>query len=229
MNYIKQVKEFLKDPKKKALTQLGIYAVFFIFVFILLSMNGNNTKVNPIEEEKTPLEAYEQMKGYNYKVTYTSIEKTDTIEGTYYDNKSLFNYNGFKYYYEDNLYVIDNDSYYLSNIEYNVSKMFNNNLINIINELEELSKTTYKDGKIEINYTIDSNKIYNYLFELESSYDNLVNVSIVEIDNKIQNIVLDLSNLGLNLIKIEISYENIDEIENLNFNKDNYNYKESLW
>lgn len=229
MNYIKLIRENLKDPKKKALTQLALYFVFFLVVAILIRTADSYSNI-PKEDiiPKTPIENYEEMKGYIYKVTYTNIDKIDVIEGTYYDNKSLFTFNNLKYYYEDSLYLIDNDTYYLSNIEYNISKMFNKNLSTIIKELEEESKTEYKDGTIVTNYTIDSNKMYKYLYEIEGTYTNLVSISLKENEKEIHNIVIDLSNLGLNLTKIEIEYMYLDQVTNLDFNKDNYTYKESL-
>lgn len=229
MNYIKGIREALKDPKKKSLVQLGLYGVFFIFVFILLNSGGSSNIDTPIiEEEKTGIEAYVEMLSYDYKVTYTNLNKIDIIEGTYYNNNSIFTYNNLKYYYEDSLYIIDNDSYYLSNIEYDITKIFNKNLYSIITNLEEESKTTYKDGKEVINYVVDSNKIYNYLYDLESNYTNLASVSITLVNDIVTNVQIDLTNLGLDLIKIEIEYSNIDNIESLEFNKDNYTYRESL-
>ena len=227
MKHIKELKEMFKNPKKKALAQLGFYAIFFIFVAILLR-GADNKPTKIIEEQKSPVEFYEDMKSYNYKVTYTNFDKVDVIEGTYVDNISLFDFNNFKYYYEEDLYIIDNDSYYLMDIEYNISKIFNNNLINIIEKLEEESKTTYKDGTIVTTYTIDSNKVYNYLFELESNYDNKCTIAITENENEIYNIVIDINNLGLNLTKIEVEYSYMNMIEDLEFNIDNYTYKESL-
>jgi hypothetical protein len=215
MNYIKKIREFLKDPKKKALTQLGLYGVFFIFVFILINSSSNSVNTPIINEPKTPVEYYEDMTSYDYKVTYTNIDKIDVIEGTYYNNTSLFTYNNLKYYYEDMLYVINNDSYILSNIEYDVSKIFNNNLHTIFDNLNEESKTTYKDGKVVTNYTLDSNIIHNYLYNIESTYTNLISVSITENNDIITNITFDLTNLGLYLNKIEVEYNNINNIESL--------------
>lgn len=224
MSYINKTKEFLKDPKKKALTQLGIYGVFFIFVFILTSGTGNRVNIPIIEESKTPIEYYEDMTSYDYKVTYTNIDKVDIIEGTYYNNTSLFTYNNLKYYYEDMLYVIDNDSYILSNIEYDVSKIFNKNLHTIFENLNEESKTTYKDGKVITSYTLDSNIIYNYLYGVESTYTNLVSVSITENNDIITNITIDFTDLGSYLNKIEVEYNNINNIESL----DVYTNEENL-
>lgn len=227
MKYIKELKEMFKNPKKKALAQLCFYAIFFIFVAIILR-GADNKPTKIIEEQKSPIEFYEDMKSYHYKVTYTNIDKVDIIDGTYVDNISLFTFNNFKYYYEEDLYIIDNDSYYLSNIEYNISKIFNNNFKNIIEYLEEESKTTYKDGTIITTYTIDSNRMYNYLFDLESNYDNECTITITENEKEIHNIIIDLTNLGLNLTKIEVEYSYLNLIEDLEINIDNYTYKESL-
>lgn len=216
MNYIKEIKEFLKDPKKKALTQLGIYAVFFLFVFIFISTGEKRINVPSESIPDNPIEYYENMSSYDYKVTYTNIDKVDVIDGTYYNNTSLFTYNSLKYYYEDLLYVIDNDLYTLVNIEYDISKIFSKNLYSLFNDLKEESKTTYKDGKVVTNYTLDSNKIYNYLYDGENSYDNLISINITENNDIITNITIDLTNLGLYLSKIEIEYNNINNIENLN-------------
>ena len=231
MEYINKIKEFLKDPKKKALTQLGLWFIFFIFVFLILSSgnSSSNTYIPNVENTKTPMETYTEMNGYTYKVTYINIDKVDIIEGTYYNSTSLLTFNNLKYYYENALYVIDNDFYYLSNIEYNIEKIFSKNLSSIINGLEEESKTTYKDGSIVTNYNIDSNKIYDYLFNMPSTYTNLVSISIKQVDNKITKVTIDLTNLGLNLTKIDIEYSNIDNIQSLEFNKNNYIYKENIW
>ena len=47
-------------------------------------------------------------------------------------------------------------------------------------------------------------------------------------DTKGRQLLIDITNLGLNLNKIEVEYSNLDMIENLEFNIDNYTYKESL-
>jgi len=225
MSYIKKIREFFKNPKKKALSQLAVYLVFFGVVFILIG-NATDTENNYVSEVKTPIEAFETMNSYKYKIVYTNFDKIDMISGTYFNNTSLFDYNMQKYYYEDDIYIIDNDSYYLSNIEYNIESIFN--ISDLFEYMEEEAKTTYKDGTIETSYSMNSNIIYKHLYNLDANYNNSVNISIKEQNNLITKIVLDLNNLGINLKQIEIDYSDIDSIQNLEFNKNNYAYKESL-
>lgn len=228
MKYINEIREFLKDPKKKAITQLGLYFIFFVFVFLLLNNADGVDPTSPVKKKESATTIYKEMTGYTYKVTYTSMERVDVIEGTYYDNKSLFTYNNFKYYLEDSLYIIDNDSYSMASIEYNISKIFSKNLYTIFEKLKEESKTTYTDGTIVTNYILDSNEAYKYLNDLESDYSNKVSVSITEKDDIITKVSFNLVNLGLNLTNIDIEYYSINNIESLEFNKENYIFKESL-
>ena len=70
MNYFNKVKEYLKDPKKKSLTLLGIYIVFFIFVFAITSGSSEPQSIKSFEEKEeiSFLDNYKEMKGYEYKI-----------------------------------------------------------------------------------------------------------------------------------------------------------------
>lgn len=228
MNFIKSIKEGLKNPKTKSLTMLGIYFVFFLFVFILLNSAENKNNEPIIEEkEKSTIDNYQTMESYQYKFNYINNGLSNIIEGTYFKDTTLFNYNNNKYYFENDLiYIINNDSYSLGNIEHNITKLFSKNLYNILVDLKEVSTTTYNDGTKEINYVMDSNKFYNYYYENISNYQNNIGVKIVKKDNNINSIIFDLTNLNISLSRIEIEYYNINNISNLEFNKDNYTYRE---
>ena len=229
MNYFNKVKEYLKDPKKKSLTLLGIYIVFFIFVFAITSGSSEPQSIKSFEEKEeiSFLDNYKEMKGYEYKIQFMEDTITRSMEGTYYKDTTLFNYNGLRYFYENELlYAIDNDSYYLSNIEYNITKLFNNNFYTILEQSKEDSKTTFNDNTSKMIYTIDSNIFNKYFLETESNFNSLTNIEITIKDNYIINISIDLTNLNLTLNKIQIEYNNINNIKSLEFNKDNYTYKE---
>jgi len=228
MKFLRSIKEGLKDPKKRSLTLLGLYAIFFIFVFIFL--NSVPSKPNsqlPVKQEESAKENYKKMTSYSYKIIYTDKNLENVIEGKYYSDTSLFTYKGNTYYYElDSLYYIDNNSYYLTNIEYNIKKIFNNNLSSILDSLQEESVTTYNDGRKKTNYIMDANSFNKYYFEIESNYESNIGIEITEKDKFITSILIDLTSLNMNLNKIEIEYNDINKINSLDFNKENY-YLES--
>ena len=146
------------------------------------------------------------------------------ISGTYYDNKSLFNINNEKYYLENNIiYYIDDSSYYIKEINYDIIKLFNNNLIELFSYLKEVSRTTYNDNSIKINYLLDSNVFNKYFYNKETTYNSNINIEIKESNNYITKIIFDLSNLENSFSKIEIEYSEINNIKELEFNKENYN------
>ena len=222
MNYIKSIRQFLKDPKKRSLTLLGIYALFFIFVFIVLSGSNDSHAVTSVEKEKTTFENYKEMTSYDYTITYTNIDKVDIISGEYVNNTSLFTFNNNTYYYDSKYYLIDNDSYYETSIEYNVSKLFNTNLYSIFENLDSEYKTTYKDGKIQTSYNIDRNEYNLYYYNINTQYSDYINIKITELDKFIQKIEIQIDDNS----SIVVEYSNINNIEDLNLNKDNLNFKE---
>lgn len=226
MNFFRSIKEGLKDPRKKSLTLLGLYAIFFIFVFLVLSSSSTPTK-GADTELTSAKDNYKEMTSYTYKITYTDNNLINVIDGTYRLNTSLFTYNTNKYYLEsDLLYFIDTNSYYLTNIEYNVKKLFNNNLSTILDSLQEESITTYNDGRKKTSYILDANIFNNYYFETESNYETNIGIEIIEENNFITHIIIDLTSLNINLTKIDVEYSDINKISSLDFNKENY-YLES--
>ena len=109
MKYLKLIRENLKDPKKKSLTLIGIYLVFFIAVFALIQTGEEYEK--PIQnisekkqEESTIIE--NQDLDYEYAITIYDNESMYKINGlfademfdvVYSDAPEDFNYMDYKY------------------------------------------------------------------------------------------------------------------------------------
>lgn len=215
--------EIFKNPKKKALVQLAFYAVFFAFVFIVLGIsNSNNNYTNNYQDnniDNVLNTDNDKINSYSYVI---SIDD-EVIMGTYFNDTSIFTYKDNNYYIENNLvYAINNDSYYLSHIEYDIVKILNIN--ELIENREEYSTTTYKDGKKISNYILSSNDFYSFYYG--NTPDSLFDIFISA--EKINDVVtyVEITNINSDINTIKIEYSDINEIESLNFNKENYTYGE---
>ena len=212
--------EFFKNPKKRAIGQLVFYAIFFIIVFIILGISNSNTNYSSYQEEyNDDTLTNKDVLSYSYNITIND----EIISGIYYEGVSTFTHNFNNYYLEDNiLYVIDNDSYRVSNIEYDISKILN--IKELINDLEEYSTTTYKDGRKVKSYIISSNDFYRFYYNEDSLEEFDIYINVEETSDIIKSI--EIINIGSNINNIKIEYSDINNIESLNFNKDNYNFEE---
>ena len=69
MEFFKNIRENLKDPKKKSLMLLGFYALFFVFVFLVLKLSGTTSEVYDEKIEST-FDNFKNMNSYNFKINY---------------------------------------------------------------------------------------------------------------------------------------------------------------
>ncbi|MBQ9071648.1 MAG: hypothetical protein IJY25_00625 [Bacilli bacterium] len=213
MNFIKSIRENLKDPKKKALTQLGIYLVFFIFVFAVLS--GSNPPTENYIEEEIPvgINSYE----YIYKINNNGVLLE--VNGTLTDTEEIFNYNGLQYSKIGNVVYLNNEI---------VTEIFNtdlykyNNIETLIEKSEFIEKTTYKDNNEKTTYNISMDKYFSVINEINNCTNidcTVINSNIVvESSDNINKVTIDLTNYYGYLYTIEINYNNINNIEKISTN-----------
>ena len=153
MNFFRKVRENLKDPKKKSLTLLGIYAIFFIFVFIIIRF-GETADYNYDYEKENGEETTNEVLNYNYSYKIENNKEVIEIVGTYKDKIDTFNYNGFNY-------IKENDIVYLNSepieIDFNVDK-YKYDKIELLIENSD-SETKYKDSN-KIVYNINLPKYF---------------------------------------------------------------------
>lgn len=167
LDYIKAIREGLKDPKKKAITKLILYAIFFAFVFMLISNSENRTNYKPDTE-------FDENIVYSYNYTYNINENNvlKQIIGKSYDENDSYNYDKIKELidksefiekttYKDNtiktIYNITANDYYDTCIE-NCDKT--------------ISITVYEKENIN-NVVIDLSSINNYVYIVDINYENI--------------------------------------------------------
>ncbi|MBQ7140986.1 MAG: hypothetical protein IJO32_05730 [Bacilli bacterium] len=182
------IKEKLEDTRTRSATILGLYAIFFFLLFLLLSTGtGNNV-------EKANTNNLEEIINYSniqkeYEYTYNlEIREIDKITKYLITGKeSIEEKNNLVKIYNDvsQDYVIDNSSEKLYDEEFiNLNK-----IISLVNDIDYEYTTEYKNGDILKNYLVPLNKI-NYLYDLKEN----IEISIYEYDNFINKIVIDLTN-----------------------------------
>jgi len=206
MDFFSKVRDNLKDPKKKALTQLGIYAIFFIFVFIVLNNSGNSSTMDYIPEETTDI-----VSNYEYIYKINNNDVINQITGTLKSEEDSFNYNSLNYIKKDSIIYFNNTPV---TIDFDVDRYKYDKTELLIENSD--SKTTYTDSS-KIVYNMSANEYFTLLNEVNncSTMDcTIINVSIaVESDTYINHVIIDLSNYYGYKYIVEINYNNINSIE----------------
>jgi hypothetical protein len=189
MEFIKKVRENLKDPKKKSATLLSMYVVFFIFVFALISSNNYSTSEETIINKTL---------NYEYEVKINDNDNLIYIKGIYKDNINSFKYNGVDC-------VNNSNNLYCNNLNIDNYKY---ETIELLLENSE-SITTYKNSNNKV-YNISLNKYFD-IFK-EDNYcnttecENMLVSIMVEKDDFIHALAIDLSSYYGYNYKIEIKY-----------------------
>ena len=204
MKFFKKIREYLKDPKKKSLTMLGIYAIFFIFVFIFIN-TGNSSTPDYVPEDTT-----NEINNYEYIYKINNNEIINEITGTYKNNEDSFNYNGLNYIKKENTIYLNNAPVTL---DFDIDRYKYNNIELLIENSD--SKTTYKESN-KVIYNINVNKYYTLLNEVNNcNIIDCTNIEIpitVESSGNIDYVLIDLSNYYGYKYTIEINYNNINKV-----------------
>lgn len=215
---IKKIRLGLKNPKTKSLTLLGIYSLFFIFVFVVLNMSKNNTlNTSSISENESVDD--KTVSSYEYAININNNNLLTTISGTYSNNEEIFNFNNNKYYVKDDIvYILDNGVKTPVNLDINIKNYRYDKLEEIIKNSKFIEKTVYNDDREKSTYNIDIKKYFELL---NQNIDcNIVNCNIVipitvEAKENINKVILDFNSyFNYNYI-IEINYSNINNIKEL--------------
>ena len=200
LDFIKLIRENLKDPKKKAITQLLLYVIFCAIVFLLISNADSNHNSNyTVKKEKTL--------SYNYSIDITNNNLKTILNGIYSKDKESFNYNNLEY-------EIKNNTFYLDNIEVNNPLSINlidyyyDNIKELISKSEFIEKTTYKDETIKTIYNIKvSDYFINSTYECINNCDSVITITVYEKDY-INEVIINLDSVNKGYA-VDIKYENV--------------------
>lgn len=201
MKFLKEIKEKLKNPKTRSLTLLGIYAVFFIFVFALIR---SGESISVVEEDNI-IDVEDKKLSYSYKYTIYDNEDIIEVSGVHYDNVDKFFYNDVEYekigkYFYSNDEMVDLDIDYYG---YDI-------LESLIGNSDSMTK--YKDDDTVL-YSINSSKYFD-LFDkqLDCEIDDCLSDILLRVDKGeyINNVEIDLSNYFKYNYSVVIEYSNFE-------------------
>ena len=211
--YYNKFKEFRKDPKKRSISLIILYGIFFLFVIIYI--RGNNS-VNNIEQ-KEEVNNTENVTNYEYSYEINVDDDIINVDGIFLDNKELFEIDNIKYFIQDNKIFLNNQNEEVS-LNYPLIHLNYNSLKKFINSFVYESKTEYKDSNTKYEYNINNNEVAKF-FEEDNNNDGLTNIIVYE-SEFINKIEINLSNYyNKNKYIITVNYNNINNISNIQINE----------
>lgn len=205
------IKKGLENPRLRAITILGMYAIFFFLVFAFLNAGSrvntnaknenNNSQIKNIENYKNISNNYKYSCTIDYnedgnieKYLLTGkISNTEKNELVQIYNKDLNEYSIIEKpnFINDDFIILDKIIPYVNKKEYEFS-------------------TSYKDGSILKNYKVPLGKI-NEIY----SNAKAIEINIYELNDNISKIVIDSTNYDkvendkIESVLYTIEYENI--------------------
>lgn len=216
---IKDLIEFMKDKRNRAIMILGLYILFFIFIGILChnSLKVNNSNITtPEVVTKTPLEIYGSMSNYEYTYNYNVNDNITTIVGKVYRDTIYMTLNNNNYYINDNnIYQIKSDKF----VETTLGSLYlitNKDISTYISKGTLAGKSdNFEEGTTSTKYSVP---IKDFDSTINSS--DLIYITLTEKNSVIYKVDIDLINyfkaIGKTKTKalIEIEYSNIEGVAN---------------
>lgn len=221
-------KEIWQNKRYRSLIILGLYGIFFIFVFMFLNNNQSEPLPEMVKEEpKTTLENYRDLNNYQFILEINEIKDKEEADYSYNgktnDEITLIND---KFFLKTNvIYEIVNNQIKpleASLVDINLFKLKPANLYELINLGELNYETKFADESIEKSYLVPlRDVIKNFKGEDIADQKATVEIKYKEKDNNIISVELDLSSYQKHFYEmidkyfIKISYSNIGNVETL--------------
>ena len=157
-----KIKKAWKEPKTHALMSLGLYAIFFTSIFLVVKIRGiildaKYDKPNIEYEKVEVIDEYKELDNYEYKYTITKNNDTYVLNGTVYKNKEKLKEEGNNkiYYLNDESEIYPQEYIDLENkLGINLTYLNPEYIYNYIKISKLIDSTEYKDSTKKEIYEI---------------------------------------------------------------------------
>lgn len=223
----KEINEFLKTPKGKAVLFFGAYFLFFMFIAIL-ARTGGTSNINRKYEASSPLQfSLNSILNKNFKFNYEIVVDgvTTTYEGSSTKINSTFTVNNNIYYFNGSNFFTNTSGVWLNvSNPYNYYEFINNeNIESLLEKATYISKTEYDSGKDVYTFNISSATISKLLDGNDLDIEEVPNEIVISVDdqNNVNEIKYTLDsycrvkNSCIMGLKITLKYENFGKIEEI--------------
>ena len=218
----RKYKELKKDPRKKALMQLGAWLVGFLLFYIIAVLimphpNPYRSFSSSSNSNQDALSNYRMADNFEYTMSFQYSLKEDRVEGTYFDKKYYFTYLGKEYTsFDGKVYEVDTLNQTLKNTTDFIPllasvELSKDSLLGWIDLSEKLEEKTYKDSK----------KVSQYQFQM-------IPLKVTEENHQITKIEIDLKaylasrNLLYDSFLVTIEYQEINLLEDYQSHYEDY-------
>lgn len=208
--YIK-FKELWANPKTHAMIVLAFWLIFMVVAIVLVRVT-TNTSV-PTQKIEKVATSFASVQNYDFTYKTNDLE----INGSYYDDATIFYLNNKRYYAKDNVYLIDDKVQKLDNFDLSVLKLNSKVLNNLVSGITPAENNDFKQ------YIVPLDRFIN-LYELDTDMDLSkaatynITVSVYTKDKAINKVILDLSSYytlktGTNVsYPVTINYYNVNNV-----------------
>ena len=183
--YIK-LKELWTNPKTHAMMVLAFWLIFMVVAIVLVRvMSHTSVSTSKVENVAT---SFANITGYDF--TYKT--NNEEINGSYYDGAIIFYLNNKRYYYKDNVYLIDDEVQKVEGFDLNVLKLNSKLLNNLVSGITPALNDNFKQYIVPLDRFIN---LYEVDTDMDLSQAATYNVVVsVYTNNKVINkVVLDSS------------------------------------
>lgn len=200
------VKQLWQNKKTHDLIVLSLWFIF-IFIVILFARTNTNTKIYKENKQLNTIDIKD------YEFTYKTNDKE--IPGEYYENAIMFYHDNKRYYYKDNLYLVEEKALLMQNYDLDILKINIKMINNLISNITPTENSNIKQYLIPLDRFIN---LYEIDTDIDLSKMTLYNVplNIYYNENEISKITLDLSNYYSLKTNTKITYPLTIYLYNIN-------------